>query len=61
MMTRKYYVEIAEAIRETTSITEKNRIVKDAFVEKMIEIFARDNPNFNPTKFREAVKTGYDK
>ena len=66
MLTRKHYVAIAHAIKETTEahkiptnnpkqVTLKT-INKDRLIFRLCNIFKNDNVNFNYTRFEEACK-----
>ena len=49
MMSRKHYRAIAEVIDEM-----EVRVSTIKLVERLADVFADDNPNFNRKKFREA-------
>ena len=46
-MTKKDYIKMAKILQESRS--------HDELVNNLIVWFKQDNPNFNPTKFREAA------
>jgi hypothetical protein len=55
MMTRKDYVKIAKAISESTSNSNDDEFVsKPYLVDELCTIFKEDNPNFNPSIFKNA-------
>ena len=57
-MIRKDYVKIAKAISESrsTDIGDVNVVAEDRLIENLCTIFKDDNPNFNPSIFRDACK-----
>ena len=57
-MTKKDYVKIAKAINESRSrdIGDVNVVTEDRLIEELCTIFKEDNPNFNPSIFRDACK-----
>jgi len=57
-MTKKDYVKIAKAISESrsTDIGDVNVVTEDRLIEELCTIFKEDNPNFNPSIFRDACK-----
>ena len=57
MMTRKHFVKIAKVINGSTSIHFGDDIVlKNILVEDLCNIFEEENPNFNPSIFKDACK-----
>ena len=56
MMTRKDYVKIAKAISNVPNSDANETIWKNAVVDELCTIFKDDNPNFNPSIFRDACK-----
>ena len=63
MLSRKTYVDVAKiftAIIDETPVYDvppdisPMGVVND-IIEKFVEYFATDNPNFNPTKFYKAI------
>ena len=55
MMTRKDYVKIAKAINGSTSLNLSDEIVlKNHLISELCVIFEEDNPNFNPSIFKDA-------
>ena len=53
-MTRKDYVKVAKAINNNSYGIGKHSIVKDNLVNELCTIFEEDNPNFNPSIFKNA-------
>ncbi len=58
MMTRKTYVAIAEAVKDTASysVSEHADSTIELLVDKLCGVFKADNSQFNETRFREACK-----
>ena len=55
-MTRKHYIEIANAINENTMNDTQPIINKDTFIKDLCVVFKCDNSLFNKSKFVEACK-----
>ena len=60
MLTRKYYKQIADMIKNNgrmASVRNQPMFVIDQakFVDELCLSFKQDNPNFNERKFREAT------
>jgi hypothetical protein len=63
MLSRKYYKAIASAIKDSTwsgttnhSGEERVEVDLDDLLIRLCAVFSEDNPNFNPTKFKEACR-----
>lgn len=48
MMTRKQFVAIAAAVRESPD--------KNALIDRLCAVFSAENPDFNADRFRAACK-----
>jgi hypothetical protein len=53
MMTRKDYVETAKILNSFVDVIPSDTMVE--LVEDFVEMFQNDNPNFDYTRFLEAV------
>ena len=55
-MTRKDYVKIAEAVKDSTSVDvgDRNVVDKKALVWNLCKVFEQDNPRFDWGRFRDA-------
>lgn len=53
MMTRKDYVNVADILNLFRNAIDRG--IMDDLVNEFSDMFAEDNPNFNRTKFYEAV------
>ena len=53
-MTRKDYIAIAEAVRYSLDPSEEGMLDGPLLVERLVRVFAEDNPRFDPSRFREA-------
>ena len=53
-MTRKHYISISKAIRQSKCNYSRNKIDKDILVDELCIIFARDNNLFNRSRFVDA-------
>ena len=54
MMTRKDYVKIAKVINGSTAIYSDETVLKNHLISELCVIFEEDNPNFNPSIFKDA-------
>ena len=63
MMTKKHYIAIANAVKQTTYTQDiygglqKQVINKERLIFRLTQIFKTDNINFNYTRFENACKT----
>ena len=53
-MTRKHYIAISKAIRQSKTSYSRNKIDKDMLVNELCIIFARDNNLFSRSRFVDA-------
>ena len=56
MLSKKYYQAIAECIRNATSATEPNKVIKDNLIDYLCHRFKQDNSRFDESKFKNACK-----
>tara|TARA_Y100000310_G_scaffold301220_1_gene337488 strand:- start:1291 stop:1479 length:189 start_codon:yes stop_codon:yes gene_type:complete len=57
-MTKKHYIAIANAVKETTETHKQTQVInKDRFIFRLTQIFKNDNINFNYTRFENACKS----
>ena len=59
MITRKDYIKIAKAVKDSTSedyanIGDKNIVNKQSLIWNLCSVFEKDNPNFDWGRFRDA-------
>ena len=65
MLSRKYYRMIAEVIKDNTIINSSdmlphNKINKITLISDLMNIFSKDNPQFNGNKFIDACAVDDD-
>jgi len=56
MLSRKYYVLIAKAIKSNTELTDCNKIDKEAVINDLCREFKRDNSLFSADRFVDACE-----
>ena len=54
-MSRKDYVEVASILKDFGKQTDASVSSFGQLVKRFEEMFARDNPNFNPVRFENAI------
>lgn len=52
MITKKHYIDLANIITDTYFL---NAQEKERFLERLCEMFKRDNPHFDKVRFKEAA------
>jgi len=60
LLTRKHFKVLARIIKDCTSTTERNRIIKDVFLRELCWFLKVNNPRFDEIRFRNACQTPYD-
>jgi len=54
MFQKRHYEEIARVLRDTVTTSLDQEIYRQALIEALCSVLARDNPNFHPARFTVA-------